>query len=81
MNKGEVKREEKEFVVHFIEESYSSNDRELRTTDGGRRLIYKIRAYTAEDAYLEGVRRAKFDTQRSFRLNSCKVNPWRENDG
>lgn len=76
-----MKKEGKEFIVHFIEDDYACNDIELRTTQGERRLIYKIRAYTAEDAYLEGVRRAKSDTQRSFRLNSCKVNPWRENDG
>lgn len=62
----------KEFVVMFIEDNYCSNDIELRTTSGERRLMYIIEANTAEDAYFEGVKRAKIDTNRSFRLDFCK---------
>lgn len=61
----------KTFLVHFIEDSYAFNDRELRTSQGELRMIYKIKADTAEEAYLRGVEKARAQTKNTFRLNSC----------
>lgn len=61
------------FLVHFIEDSYAFNDRELRTSQGERRMIYKIKADSSEEAYLRGVEKARAQTRNTFRLNSCKV--------
>lgn len=63
----------KVFEVHFIEENSACNDIELRVTPGDRRFIFWIAASTAEEAYLEGVKRARLMTDRTFRLNYCKI--------
>lgn len=63
----------KVFEVHFIEDNFASNDIELRVTPGDRRFIFRIAAATAEEAYLEGVKRARLMTDKTFRLNYCKI--------
>ena len=66
-------RNKKVFEVHFIEDDFASNDIELRVTPGDRRFIFRIAAATAEEAYLEGVKRARLMTDKTFRLNYCKI--------
>lgn len=63
----------KTFIVHFIEDSYTFNEAELRTSPGERRFVFRIQANTAEEAYLLGVEKVRARTKLTFRLNSCRV--------
>lgn len=64
--------ERSHYVVMFIVDDFALNDNVLTTTPGEERLLYHVYADNPRDAYFEGVRRAREDTARTFRLNFCK---------
>ena len=63
----------KVFSVMFIEDNYTFNDTELRTSSGEKYYSYHIIAETAEEAYHLALLKVREQAKNTVRLNFCKV--------